>query len=293
MKNFTGQTAYISGASSGIGYAITRELLGKGARCVLLARDLSKLEEAKEKLVREQANSPERKKSESAESPEQRIFISSLDISDADQVIRKIPEIRREAGLPDILVNCAGRALCLPFEDSPYPDVKKLHETNFLGTWNLTRQCLPLMKENRHKKQAGLIVNVSSFSGFMGTFGYTAYSASKFALVGFSEALRQELKPRNIRVSVLCPQDTDTPQLAEENKTKPPEARAISGNSRIMKPEEIADAFMKGIRKNRFMIIPGTYGKLIYRVNRLFPGFVRALLDSDVAKAQKTKKEES
>src|SRR5438477_366286 len=80
----------------------------------------------------------------------------------------------------------------------------------------------------------------ASLAGLIGVFGYTDYCASKFAIVGFSEALRSELKPHGIMVSVLCPPDVDTPGFAVENTTKPPETVAISEGAKPMTPDEVA-----------------------------------------------------
>jgi hypothetical protein len=92
-----------------------------------------------------------------------------------------------------------------------------------------------------------------------------------------------------IGVSVLCPPDTDTPGFHEENLTKPEETKKISANARLMQPEQVAQALVRGLRKNRFMIIPGFAGKLTYYAKRLLPGLVAALMDRDVKKVQKAK----
>ena len=100
-------------------------------------------------------------------------------------------------------------------------------------------------------KKGSHVINVSSIGGFIGVFGFTAYSASKFGLIGLSEALRGELKPRGIAVSVLCPPDTDTPGMARENKTKPDETHAISGNVKLMSAENVAKALFSYDKQGR------------------------------------------
>ncbi len=137
------------------------------------------------------------------------------------------------------------------------------------------------------KKKGGLIVNVSSIAGFIGVFGFTAYSASKFAVIGFSEALKSELKQHNISVSVLCPPDTDTPMLIKENKIKPAETAAISESAKIMSPEAVADELIKGMKKNKFMIIPGFDGKFTFLGKRLLPGIVEKIVDRIIRKSHK------
>jgi short-subunit dehydrogenase len=139
------------------------------------------------------------------------------------------------------------------------------------------------------KQAGGHIVNVSSIAGFIGIFGYTAYSASKFGIIGLSECLRNEMKPYGIKVSVLCPPDTDTPGFVRENLSKPEETKAISGNAGLMSPEQVAQALIKGMNKGAFLIIPGIEGKLIHLVKHLFPGFVGSVLDYQVRKYRKDK----
>ncbi len=137
------------------------------------------------------------------------------------------------------------------------------------------------------KEKGGIIVNVSSIAGFIGVFGYSAYGVSKYGIIGISEVLYSELKRYNIHVSVLCPPDTDTPQFAEEEKTKPPETKAIAGTAKLMTPEAVAKSLIKGIERKKFMIIPGFSGKFIYFMKRHLPGFVQFVFDKDVKKVQK------
>lgn len=137
------------------------------------------------------------------------------------------------------------------------------------------------------KKKGGIIVNVSSIAGFIGVFGFTAYSASKFGVIGFSEALRSEFKQFNINVSVLCPPDTDTPMLHKENIGKPVETAAISESAKIMSADAVADAIIKGMQTNKFMIIPGFDGKFTFVAKRFLPGIIEWMIDRTVRKSQK------
>jgi short-subunit dehydrogenase len=136
------------------------------------------------------------------------------------------------------------------------------------------------------KKGGGHIVNVSSMAGFIGVFGYADYSASKFALMGLSETLRMELKQYGIRVSVICPPDTDTPGYELENRTKPPETWAIGGTAKLIEPEVVARALIEGVRKQRSLIMANAEGWLIYRAKRHVPSLLDWMLDRAVRKAQ-------
>jgi short-subunit dehydrogenase len=97
------------------------------------------------------------------------------------------------------------------------------------------------------------------------------------------------MKPEGIDVRVLCPPDTDTPQLAQEEETKPEETRRINGNAGIMPPEAVAEALMKGLRGRRFLILPGFMSKVTWLLYRFAPSLVHYLIDSDVASVRKTR----
>ena len=122
-------------------------------------------------------------------------------------------------------------------------------------------------------------------AGAIGIYGYTAYSATKFALVGFSQCLRAEMWPHNIKVSVCLPPDTDTPQLAFENQYKPAETKAIAGNVKTMPAAAVADSMLSGMASGTFEIIPGFDGWSSAFAQRLVPGVVRMVCDSAQKKA--------
>ncbi len=274
MNNYNNKLVYITGGSSGIGFAIAQEFLREGASVLLIARDTGKLQAAQEKLS---ASFPE---------GEKRVAICSLDIARYDDVVKELKGKMETTGVPDVLVNGAGMAYPDYFDRIPHEIFVKTIEINLIGTWNVISTVVPAMKE-----KGGHLVTISSMAGFVGTFGYAAYSASKFGIIGYSEVLKGELKPYGIAVSVLCPPDTDTPQLEQEDRTKPPETRAISGNVKLMKPETVARVLLKGMRKGKFMILPGGMNKLTYLLKRIFPGLVFMIMDSDIKKVQKKLKE--
>jgi 3-dehydrosphinganine reductase len=125
-------------------------------------------------------------------------------------------------------------------------------------------------------------------AGFVGLYGYTDYCASKFAVIGFSETLRSELKPDNITVSILCPPDTDTPGFKTENLTKPRETIEISGKVKLLSAQEVADQFIKGILKQTKIIIPSMDGKFTIFMKRLLPSIVDGVMDGAIAKVRKS-----
>lgn len=285
MRQWNGKTAYITGGSSGIGFALAEELVSLGASVLLIARNAEKLSKAKEDLLscgKKAAGDRPALNTDAA----LRINTLSLDISNAEETEKLLKAAIRDYGPPDILMNCAGIAYPQYFQDIPLSVFNSIIDINIKGTWNVLQAVVPAMTA----RGSGTIVTISSVAGFLGVFGYTAYSASKFALFGMMEALRGELKPKGVSVHVVCPSDTDTPQLAEEDKTKPPETRAISGNTKVLSPSFVARSIIKASGGKSFVIIPGISGKFIYRISRLFPALVRFIMDKDAEKVRNIKK---
>lgn len=263
--------AVISGGSSGIGFAIASFLAAEASEVILIARNPDRLAQA-EKSLKESY-------------PKGSISSYPLDIADREAVKKVTQNIIKGKGIPDLLVNCAGMAYPDYFEKLDSTIFDRTVETNLTGTWNMLKALVP------HMKRGSRVVNVSSVAGLVGTFGYTAYAATKFGIIGMSEALRNELSLKGIKLSVLCPPDTNTPQLKQENLTKPAETKAISGNAGIMQPEAVAKALFKGLKHNRFIIIPGFEGKMIYLLKRILPKLVFIVIDS-TAKAAAKKQDE-
>lgn len=250
----------ITGGSSGIGLAIAAWLIQQNTELLLVARNQKKLEQAAAHLT-------------STYGINTGVQTLSLDIADRAAVTEKLGEACSDELAPDLLVNCAGMAHPDYFQKLDSDIFDATVRTNLTGTWNVLKAVVPFMKPGSR------VVNVSSVAGLVGTFGYTAYAATKFGIIGLSEALRNELSLKGIRVSVLCPPDTDTPQLEQENLTKPPETKAVNGNAGILKPEQVAKALFKGLRKNRFIIIPGFQSNMIFFLKRLFPGIIYSMID--------------
>jgi short-subunit dehydrogenase len=121
--------------------------------------------------------------------------------------------------------------------------------------------------------------------GFMGTFGYSAYCASKYALSGFTEALRQEALPFGVHVHLCYPPTTRTPGLERENRDKPPETWAIEGKSRAFTAEQVACAILRGIRAGKFHILVGFDSWAIWVAQRFVPGVVRFAIDRVLQRA--------
>jgi 3-dehydrosphinganine reductase len=265
FRNYSGKVIYVTGGTSGIGLAAARLFFSLGAHVAIFGRG------------RERGDAAVREIEKARLSQGQKIGYRSLDVSRHGDVKAVMEKARADFGVPHVLVTSAGIAYPDYFEKIPREKFKEMLGTNLAGTWNAVASLVPHMKN-----EGGHIVTVSSIAGIIGVFGYTAYSATKFAVIGFSESLRSELKRYGITVSVLCPPDTDTPGLAEENMTKPAETRAIAGNAGIMKADDVARALVAGMERGTFLIIPGFEGKFVSFAKRLLPRLVEFMMDRDI-----------
>jgi len=271
MQDLKNKNVYIIGGSSGIGLAAAIQFARGGADVRIFSRDENRLELAAKEI------------SGCAASEGRSVAYMQLDVSDGDQVNAVMAQAVSDFGAPDVLLNCAGRAYPYRFEDVTYEQFDETIKINLYGIWNIVSAALPFMK-----KKGGYIVNVSSVAGIIGVFGLSDYCASKFGIIGLSEALRSELKQYNIRVSVLCPPDTDTPAFEVENRTKPPETKAISETAALMQPAEVATALLRGMQKSKFLIVPGANAKFSVLMKRLFPSVVNYVMERTIHKVQKS-----
>jgi len=265
FKEFNGKIAFITGGSSGIGLACAELLAVKGADVAIFARGREQLDQALAKIEGNRITQ------------RQRFKAFSLDVSRREEAENILNKAATDLGAPDILINSAGISFPQRFEDIPYAKFDEILRINLHGTWNTVSMLLPYMK-----KHGGYIVNVSSVAGYIGVYGLSAYSASKFAVIGFSEALRSELKRFNISVSVLCPPDVDTPMLERSNKIKPEETKAVSSTASLVKPIDVAREVLAGMGKGRFLILPGSGTKFTHFMKRVFPGLVESIMDRQI-----------
>lgn len=268
---FEGARVIVTGGSSGIGLATAVAFARRGADVALVARDAEKLARAKARVEAERT------------SPAQRVLTKSADLSRLESARQAIDWIVEQDFVPDVLVNSAGVIVPGEFEKMSPEEFMRNMEHGFLSVvWPCRAAVGHMLAAGR-----GHIVNVSSVAGFLGIYGYTGYSAAKYATMGFSEALRFEMKPAGVHVHVVCPPDTDTPALAYEKTLRPAETDVIAGNIKAIPPERVAEAIVRGIERNRYYIIPDALSRFYFRLKGLLPEVFFAIVDGDVVKARR------
>ncbi len=265
LRRWQGAVVYITGGSSGIGYACAAELYGIAHSIVLIARRKTLLAEAEQRL-RAQA---------SPGAVATKITSYSLDVREGRRCQRLWRQLAEEQGAPTLLINSAGSVIPGYFTEIDDAALHSMWQTNLLGIWHSLQALLP------HMAAGSQVINVASFAGLLGIFGYSAYSASKYAVIGLSEALRNEYAGR-IAISVLCPSDTDTPQLAEENRLKPPETAAVAGAISPMQPRYVARYALRKAARGTFLIVPGSYPSLVWAIKRWAPRLLYRVIDRSV-----------
>lgn len=231
---FRDQHVLITGGSSGIGLALARQLAAAGARVSLVARDPVKLATARAAVGGV-------------------TFTATADVAVEAELLAALAAAEQAHGPVDVLIASAGVARPGYFEEVPVAIFERTMAVNYFGTLYALKAVVPAMR----KRGRGAVVLVSSGAGLHGFFGYTPYSPTKFALRGLAEALRAEMQDTGVHVMIVYPPDTDTPQLAEENLTKPVETKAITAGGGLWTADAVAAITLNGLARRRFSITPG------------------------------------
>ena len=228
MESLAGKVALVTGAGKGIGRAVALALAKEGVHVGLLARTESQLKEVAEEVTAAGVKAA----------------VVTADVADIEAVNQAAAQVKEQLGAVDILINNAGTATFGKFLELEPAEWEKNIQVNLMGVYYTTRAVLPDMIE----RSTGDIINISSTAGLRGSAVTSAYSASKFAVMGLSESLMQEVRKHNIRVSALTPSTVVT-DLAESHNL-------ISGDpERVMHPEDLAEFIIGQLKLNRRLFI--------------------------------------
>lgn len=219
MGKLDGKVALITGASAGIGLAIARRFLAEGADVAVVARRGEQLATF----------------ADEARQAGRRCVVTVGDAREETTARQAVQTTLDTLGQIDLLVNNAGMGIYAPLVETSADDYDQMMNTNMRSTFLFARHTVPSMLE----RGAGTIINVASMAGVMGFAGEAAYCASKFAQVGFTQALDRELRPRGIKVGVVCPGGVKTEFAIGSGRTEEGVA-----NSGMLEAEEVAEAVL-------------------------------------------------
>jgi NAD(P)-dependent dehydrogenase (short-subunit alcohol dehydrogenase family) len=217
----TQSTAFVTGATQGIGRATAFALGRAGYRVGVCARTAPKVEALVAEL-----------RADGIEAAG-----AAADVADPEQVRRGVGQVVEQLGEIGVLVNNAGVLIARPFEELTLEDWDVTMATNLRSLYLVTREVLPGMRRRRE----GTIVNVASLAGRNGFAGGTAYTASKHAVLGFARSLMLEVRKEGVRVVTVCPGSVDTGLLVDQPMLTP-------NRERILQPEDVADAILHAVR---------------------------------------------
>lgn len=259
---FNNKIVVITGASSGIGKETAIEFAKLGARLVLVARGKEKLEELEKSLVKFNTE----------------VLVCPCDVSNKEHVKQMTSQVLDKFGKIDILVNNAGFAIYGNVSELSIEQIESQMQTNYLGMVYCTKHFLPIM--NKHN--SGHIVNVASVAASFGLPGIASYCASKFAMLGFSEGLKHELKNTGIGITVVSPIMVRTNFFDHESFSKMPKYSPTS-----LDPKTVAKSILRASTSNRLEIIVPNIVRIGVWLKHTIPFVINPIIGSAFRKYQK------
>jgi short-subunit dehydrogenase len=256
----TGTIAVVTGGGSGIGLAVAHALAARGFRLALIDIRADRLESARSALA--------------AAGPA--VSVHTADVCDEDALSRVAAEVRRQHGPAALLINSAGVSLAGPFADTEPGAFDWVMRVNFGGTVRCCRVFLPQLRQ----AGAGHIVMIGSCFGWVGFPGKAGYCASKFAVRGFSEALRAELHPEGIGVTVVYPGPVDT-NLVRDGRATDDRARQEEAEFLVRRgipADWVARQVIRAVERNVARVVVGLDYRAIDLLVRLAPSWALALI---------------
>jgi short-subunit dehydrogenase len=256
MSNFTDKIVVITGGSDGIGKALVAQFLALGAKVATCGRNENKLS----LLV--------------AEFPSSNLYTAQVDVSKQDQSEAFIKQVVDNWGRIDILINNAGISMRALVSEVSVQTLQNVMDINFWGTVYCTKAALPSIQQNK-----GVIVGVSSIAGYRGLPGRSGYSASKFALNGWLEALKTELYASGTHVMWVCPGfTTSNIRNAALDKNAKAQGESPMDEGAMMSSEDCATHIIHAIEKRSRSLVLTFTGKRTVFMNKYFPAWADKLV---------------
>jgi short-subunit dehydrogenase len=254
----------ITGASSGIGEAAAKRYGASGAHVLLLARNAERLDDVAETIRRAGGSA--------APYP--------VDLSDASAIAETGARIEREVGTPDILINNAGAGRWLPLVETMAEEALQMIEVPYLAAFNLTRAFLPEMIARR----SGAIACITSPASYLVWPNASAYIAARHALLGFTEALRAEVKGTGIGVTLVVLGTVETPYWEHNPGSREHVPKSNPILAPILSPEEAAEAIFRSVEGRKRRVVKPVALRALFQLNAFAPGLVARQLRRSIPK---------
>jgi NAD(P)-dependent dehydrogenase (short-subunit alcohol dehydrogenase family) len=255
---FRGNVALVTGAASGMGQLSAWRLAADGVRVAALD-------------VNEGGLSATARRAPSVQP-----YV--CDVSKWDDVEQVVAQVEADLGPIDRVVNAAAIAPTANLLEQSVDEIRRLTEINYLGSVHVVKATLPLMIERGH----GDLIQFASPAGWLPSQHFGAYSATKFAVVAFSETLYYENKGSGVRICCVCPPIVDTPLLEQVRRG----AQKLLDASPPIQPETVLDAIERGLDRGHFFVYPGPATRVIVLLRRWFPGVLWKRLEALEAEAE-------
>lgn len=261
------QHVIITGGGSGLGLGIARRYLARGANVSIL--DLA---------------IPDSNRSEldaAALSGKGRWHFLQMDITQDELVDQAVVHAVREFGAPDLAINSAGIAVNKTLADMTAGEFRKVIDINLNGSLYFAQSCV------KHMRPGSRLALVASLAGITSNYGYSAYGASKFGVVGLATTLRYEYEVLGIHISCICPPEVYTPLVEAERQVGNPISLELKKTAGCMDANDACDQIVAGLDAGRWMIIPSIAGKITGFVARHLPGLFNGYIQLMVRKLSK------
>lgn len=249
--SFRGNVALITGAGSGMGQLSAWRLAAEGVKVAALDIDEAGLARTAQRA------------------PSVQPIV--CDVRDWQAVQQAVAQVENDLGPIDRITNAAAIAPGAPLLEQPVETIRSLMDINYMGTVHVIKAALPAMLERGH----GDLVNFASLAGWLPSYGLGAYSATKFAVVAFTETLAHEIQGRGVRVVCVCPPIVDTPLLSQVGEG----AQDLIDAEKPIRPETVLDAIELGIDKGELFVFPTARTKGAWIARRLIPGALWKRMD--------------
>ncbi len=265
MKN---KVTIITAASSGIGRALAFEAARRGARLVLAARDLSKLSGVGDELAKAGSE----------------VLLVQTDVADESQCKNLIDKTLERFGRIDVLINNAGISMRAIFEEVELGVIRKVMDTNFWGTAYCSKYAIGALLESK-----GSLVAISSIAGIKGLPARSGYSASKFAIHGLLEVIRNETQKQGLHVLIACPGFTASNiRFTALSKDGSAQGESPRDEGKMMTSEETAVHICNAIEKRKRTLVLTTQGRMVTFLNKFLPETLDRMVFNHMAKEPET-----